>query len=372
MKKGIITTTAFILFLAIFSIGTFFLPPREFSENENRMLTAKPEINLETVGSGEAQAELVTFASDQLPFRDFFISLKTTAEKLSGKGDIGGVYILSDGSYVSKTMEKDINDETFKRNLEGVNALFLAGKEQGIKNMSFILSPTASAVFRDKLPAKAEVFDQKARIDEAKKAISFGSFIELYSEFTKSPDSLFYKTDHHWTSRGAYLAYTKYCAAKSQEPKAYTANTVATDFRGTLWSKAPYFGAPCDTIELFNLENEEDIELYIGEEKQKFSIYDRSKLKEKDKYKVFLGDNHPRMTIKNKNGKGHLLLIKDSYANSFLPFIAEDFEKITIIDPRYFNGSTRELVKKEGVTDILVLYNIETFLEEASVYKLTL
>ncbi len=372
MKKGVITTVSFILFLAVFSIGTFFTEQKSFSENENRILASAPEINLETLASGEAQQGLVPFASDQLLFRDFFVSLKTTAEKYSGKGDIGGAYICDDGYYITKTLEEDLDDSVLDRNLEAVNQLFSEGKAKGIKNMSFILAPTAGGVMQDKLPASASVFDQKKRINEAKSTVTSADFIDLYDSFSKDPDPLYYKTDHHWTSRGAYLCYTLFCASRKQEPKAYTAETFSEDFKGTLWSKAPYFGAKSDTIELFKLKNEKSISIYVGDEKKDFSVYDRTKAQTKDKYKVFLGDNYGKMTIKNEGGKGHLLLIKDSYANSFLPFIVEDYETITVIDPRYFNGSSKQIINDEDVTDVIVLYNVETFATENSVYKLVL
>ena len=372
MKKGIITTVSFLLFIAVFSLGTFLTPSREFSENENRPLASFPNINAESVSSGKAQSELNTYVSDQLVFRDFLVSLKSSVEKAAGMRESGGVYFAQDGYYIKKLSEQSVDDNVFLKNLNAVNTFFENNKKLGKSHITFLLSPTAGGILGDKLPAGTDYFDQKSRIETAQNSIKNGTFVELYDDFLKTDESIYYKTDHHWTTRGAYLAYVNYCKALNKEPKKYKSEVFSEDFRGTLYSKAPYFGAEYDTVELFKLQNEDDLTLFIDGDKADFPIYDLSKADAKDKYTVFFGGNYPQMRIESKSGKGNLLVIKDSYANSFLPFIAEDFGSITVVDPRYCQTPISQIVKDNEITDILLLYNIESFVSDEYIPLITL
>jgi len=372
MKNGVLKSVAFCLFLAVFTLGTLITPSREFSENENRVLTKFPSLTLKNVSTGEAQAQLNLYASDQLFLRDFFVSLKCTSEKILGKKDIGGVYLSENGYYIRKTTEESVDDKKFESNLRAVDEFFKKNKALGKEHLTFLLVPTASGVLDSYLPKGADVFEQKSRIQKAKEMVSEVTFPDLLRELSVSPENLYYKTDHHWTSRGAYHAYTALCKAQSRVAKEYVSEIGSDVFRGTLHSKAPYFGAPSDTVELFKLKNEEDLTLYIEGEKQNFSIYDREKLEEKDKYTVFFGGNYGEMRIESKSGKGNLLIIKDSYANSFIPFIAEDYESITVVDPRYMKRPLSQIMEESEITDIMVLYNLETFVEDDYISNINL
>ena len=98
-----------------------------------------------------------------------------------------------------------------------------------------------------------------------------------------------------------------------------------------------------------------------------FGIYDESKLSTKDKYAYFLGGNYGRLKIENCGGKGHLLIVKDSFANCLIPFLLPHFDTVTVIDPRFFVGSVSEIITEEAVTETLVLYGADTFMEEKTV-----
>ena len=82
-----------------------------------------------------------------------------------------------------------------------------------------------------------------------------------------------------------------------------------------------------------------------------------------DKYQVFLGGNYPELKIKtnNKNEK-NLLIIKDSYANSFIPFLINDYENICAIDMRYFKEDLKEYMAENEINEVLILYNMTNFI----------
>ena len=99
------------------------------------------------------------------------------------------------------------------------------------------------------------------------------------------------------------------------------------------------------------------------------TLYDLSALERKDKYELFLGGNYGQcvITTGTENGK-HLLLVKDSFANSFVPFLTGDYETITMLDLRYFRGSVQELAAEAD--DILVLTEITNLAASGEYFKL--
>ena len=91
-------------------------------------------------------------------------------------------------------------------------------------------------------------------------------------------------------------------------------------------------------------------------------MYEEKYLNEKDKYSYFLDNNHALITITNKslNNNNELLVIKDSYANSFIPLIAKHYEKIHVIDPRYYRLSISSYIRENNISNVLFLYNVLT------------
>ena len=97
------------------------------------------------------------------------------------------------------------------------------------------------------------------------------------------------------------------------------------------------------------------------------SIYDSSKLKEKDQYQVFMDGNHPVADIRTNAGTGRtLLLFKDSYANSFVQFLLPYYDRILMIDPRYYYDSISSTMSQNKITDVLILYSANTLFTDTS------
>ena len=106
---------------------------------------------------------------------------------------------------------------------------------------------------------------------------------------------------------------------------------------------------------------------YADTQKTVCSLYDRAKLAEKNQYEVFFGGNHARVDIRTTADTGRtLLLFKDSYANCLMQFLYPYYDHIILIDPRYYYDNVESVISREQVTDVLFLYNANTYFEDTS------
>lgn len=195
-------------------------------------------------------------------------------------------------------------------------------------------------------------------------------FCDPTTALRAAPDrqTLYYRTDHHWTSYGAYITYVAWAKAVGLEPlsaDAYDPKVVATDFLGTLASKANLPWLLPDTMTMWEPKATSLYTVQADNKSPMTGLYDVSALSGRDKYTYFLGGNHALTTINTgvKNGRT-LLLIKDSYAHSFVPFLTAHYETIWMIDPRYFKEDIFSWIEAHDVQDTLVLYNAATFAED--------
>ena len=184
-------------------------------------------------------------------------------------------------------------------------------------------------------------------------------------EYRAVEGTVFYKTDHHWTTLGAYDAFKKYCSdlGLAEHPiDEYTLTEVSKDFYGTISSKVNDKDLKPDKMVSFTKKNTLDINYQNA---TGHVLYNEGYLKRRDKYSFFLNNINDKIVIKNKkikeDRKGKSLLVyKDSYANCFIPFLVDEYETIIVLDTRYYMNGGEELVEDYGVTDILVLYNMNT------------
>ena len=354
MKKGILSTISFILFLCVFCIGSLIIPDKKYSEMENRSLSEFPKISVSSLLSGETQGELTTYSSDQLILRDFLVSLKVSAQNALGKKDIGEVYLGEDDYYIEKKLE--IDESIMNGNIDAIS---LFSKNHKELNPVFIPILTKGEVLKDKLPKGAMNYSQKAYLEKIKAKIPR----VVDTEKALKNDGSFYKTDHHWTTLGAYSVYKEFCKLNGKTPSVLEIETTINDFYGTLYSKAPKFFVSGEKMEIPKIKSGAK---YIADGKEQ-DILQKDYLSKKDKYAAFLGGNCAKGEIRNLKGKGNLLIIKDSFANSFVPFILEDYENIIMIDTRYYKDSVEKIIKEENITDALILCSMDTLAEENSI-----
>lgn len=364
--------TAIVLFLAaLFGIPACFLLQKdaEFSESENRYLTSKPSVSVEKILSGKLMEDTEKYIDDQFPQRTFWISFKSDFLRLIGSKEINGVYLAKEGYLIEKWLPDEFDEERLTENTEALNSFAQRHQEQKI---SVMLIPTAGMILNDKLPKNAPMFNQQIAFDFVRNRLDGISYIDLNSLFAShSEETLYYKTDHHWTTHGAFLAYSAWCETNGRSVISddFEIETVTDNFQGSLHSKVLGNYCAVDKIDLYKRKDEVlyRVEYNFGKA-QSNTVYAMERLSQKDKYQVFLNGNHPEITIRTSqtNGK-HLLVVKDSFANAFVPFLLNDYETIHIIDPRYYNGSIDDYMFDNRIDECLFIYNIKNFCEDKNI-----
>jgi len=345
-----------------------------FSEQENRNLSGKPEFSFANLISGDYVKNCESYISDQFPGRNFFVNLKSNIDSLEGKTESNEVFIGEDYQLI-EDFERRSEEETNSK-ISAINEF--VSKHENI-NTSFMLVPTATKILEEKLPKYAPVDDQLQYINDVKsRLVSNIKFINTYDGLSSNKDKyLYYKTDHHWTSEGAYTAYKEMCRELSLETKGeekFSIENVTNNFYGSLSSKIGTMKGNPDSINVyFPKENGELIVNYVNEQKKTQTLYNSESLNKKDKYEVFTGGNHPHINIKSLGDTSKkLLVIKDSYANSMLPFLTSHYGEIDVVDLRYYMDDVEKLIQSKEITDILFLYNVNTFNEDDSILNLNM
>lgn len=366
-----LTVLTFLCLIALFTAAGLLKPDRTFSPAENRYLAQKPKISMESFFNGEFSSDYEEYITDQFIGRDRWIGIKAVTELALGKKDINGVYIGKDDYLIE--MQNDIDVEKAYSNADRMLAFLNKEAEiLGKDHVSMMIVPTAAAVLTDKLPAYAKNFDQDGYITYMKEAMQ-GIFVDVRDVFKEHANEyLYYRTDHHWTTYGAFLAYEQWANELGFMPydrEDFEIRLVADDFLGTVYSKV-HLARRADEIFLYEVKDDirYDIDINMGE-RQMDSLYAPDRLETKDKYSVFLDGNNAVSDITTTGGKQDgdtLLVIKDSYAHCFVPFVANHYARTVVIDLRYLRMPVSQVLETYQVTDILVLYNVAHFAEDTN------
>jgi hypothetical protein len=352
--------------VALFLVLGLVMPDRDFSESENRKLAAFPEFTLSSLTDGSFLSGLGDYVADQFPGRDLWMSLNLTFNRLLGQKEASGVYLCED-NYLMQVPSAP-NEVQLHRNLDAINDF--AAYHPSLNTVVTIV-PNAVTVLADKLPKNAPVRDQKADLNQIRFDLAGMNFVDVTQVLTEHKDEdLYYRTDHHWTSQAALYAFGEIAPRFGIEPPAhasYKVYTVSNTFEGTLSSKSGSHSAR-DVVQVYAPST--PIQYYVtydGNQTGICSMYDRDALKGKDHYTVFFGGNYGRVDITTTADTGRCLLVfKDSYANCMMQFLYPYFDHITMIDPRYYYDNVENVIKSESVTDVLYLYNLDTFLGDSS------
>ena len=362
----IIFTFGMIAVLGLFSV---LLPEKGYSENENRYLEQFPKVTVKNVLSGDYQNKFEESFSDQFLGRDIWMKASTTVKRAAGFQEVSGVYLGKSGYYITKTTQEDIDQKQYLQNLRYVEYL---GKTCG-KTASTILVPSPGTILKDKIPNHAPFYDADAMYHEAETVLKMAKNIDVRSELKEyaKQNQVYYCTDHHWTLLGAYAAYSAYSDTNQMLKHTYgyfAVKKITEDFLGTSYSKVMPVNAKKDMMYAATNVPQATV-LYDGVEGN--SIYDVEKLTQKDKYAYFFGGNYGEAVITmNEEPKKKLLVVKDSYANCFVPFLMESFDQITMIDLRYYKKSVQKLLQENNYEQVLVLYEMSNFAQDTNLYKL--
>ncbi|MBR4304128.1 MAG: hypothetical protein IKT81_02225 [Clostridia bacterium] len=358
-KYSILITALFCLFIFGFGIAQFVVADKEFSQQENRFLAGFKAPTWATLKSGEFMESFEDYITDQFPLRDKWIQIKAWCEKTIGKKENNGVYLGKDKNTLFAQYTTP-SQEDFEKKVGYVNKL---GANAGVP-VYFALIPDKSYVWADLLPNNAPLTDDGTALQIAGSLCS-GNVTWIDLSQALSGDEVFYRTDHHWTTMGAYQGYKALMQAMNGsyttlDPKDLT--EVSDEFYGTTYSSSGAGWVSPDKIYTWIEEGTFDVTWYHDGTPKPGKLYDTSKLEVKDKYSMFLGGNQPLCIIKNEQADGgKLLVIRDSYGDTLAPFLGLDYSEVHMWDLRYNRMSLRGYIAQNGITQVLVIYSNSNF-----------
>lgn len=360
----------FILTLFLFLIINVIVPDREKSVQENRMLATKPKFRLSSLISGDYDEKFEAYMDDQFVGRDMWRKLKVTVDRIGGSRLENGVYIGTNGQLLEQI---EVADENHL--VANIKAIKSFSESQSKIPVRMMLVPDAANVLNHSLPALAKPEDQTQMFSMVRKDLGDSvEWIDVSTELNKhKTEKIYYKTDHHWTTLGAFYAFQAAAPSLGIDGDLsgkYVSYTVSDSFNGMLASKSGVNLGEKERIDIY-VPTEEDTDLivdYVDEGKRSTSLYDSSKLKEKDQYTVFLGGNSSLLDIRTvSTSTKRLLLVKDSFANSFIPFLTPYYREIVVVDPRYYSGTINDLMDSYRISEVLFLYSGNTFFKDNNI-----
>ena len=360
----------FILILFLFLIINIIVPNKEKSVQENRMLATKPKFRLSSLISGDYDEKFEAYMDDQFVGRDMWRKLKVTVDRICGSRLENGVYIGRNGQLLEQIEVADENH--LAANIKAIKSFSESQKKIPVRMM---LVPDAANVLNHSLPALAKPEDQTQMFSMVRKDLGDSvEWIDVSTELNKhKTEKIYYKTDHHWTTLGAFYAFQAAAPSLGIEGDLsgkYVSHAVSNSFNGMLASKSGVNLGEKEQIDIY-VPTEEDTDLiidYVDEGKRSTSLYDSSKLKEKDQYTVFLGGNSSLLDIRTvSTSTKRLLLVKDSFANSFIPFLTPYYREIVVVDPKYYSGTINDLMDSYRISEVLFLYSGNTFFKDNNI-----
>ena len=369
MKRyHLLTTILFCLFIGSMGLISSLTPDRGFSEMENRNLQPLPELTYNRFSSGRFMTEAEKYTSDQIAFRDGWVGLKALGEVISGKKENNGIY-FAEGNILIRCIPEPEVDRTEE------NIQYLHGfASQSDVPVYFGLIPAAASVWRDRLPAGAPSADEEVWT-ESLYSKSGAINIDLASSLkAHSQEYIYYRTDHHWTSLGAFYGANDILNAMGLEElqlSDYSPREVSSVFLGTNYSSSGAWWTDPDTITAYIPEDGKDVISNFTGREEPGRLYAPEQLEVKNKYAYFLGGNQPLCVIRSQSDGPKLLLIRDSYSDCLAPFLTEHFREVHLFDLRYNRLSPLAYIWDNDIDVVLVLYSFETYITDENQFLLT-
>lgn len=357
-KSRIIIFTILLLGIGLINL---FASDSSFSDRENRFLEQIPKFTMKSVMDGKFNTNFDKYASDQFIVRDRWIELKTRIDLFMLKKDNNRIYYGKEDFLFD--VDKPINVDRFNKNMININKLHEAIDTP----LDIVLVPSKSSIYYENLPYKAPVINEKQLLSDIQcnidEDINLISPVDSFNH--KKDELLYYKTDHHYTTLGAYYTYKDYVESigiKAYEQKDFKKTVVSEEFLGTLFRKANYYSKETEAIEKYEYKEKNDVHIKLNGIDEAIGLYDESYLNKTDKYSYFLGGDHPLLNITTSNkGGGTVVILKDSFANSMIPFLTLHFERLIVIDERYYNLRIEDYIKTIDYDRILYIFNLRTF-----------
>lgn len=349
----------FLIFIAFFGLGYLFFEQREFSDMENRYLSQQPEFTWKEFISGSYTEKFESYTADQILGKDLFVKGNVAINRCMGITEINQVYIGTDGYLIQDYQKPDTVLE------DNINYMQMFAAKNSDVEMTLLVVPNANEIYPEKLPAFAETYPQSEVIAEIQTALSQHMTVVDATEvlWEHRGEELYYKTDHHWTTLGAYYAYEVLCHSLGEEPvpiEQYEKTALTEPFYGSLYSKVPITSQEADTVELFVNPDGEYKVTDVTTQQTKDTMYDMEYAVKKDKYSVFFGGNYPLLVLEsNSENKEKVLILKDSYANCMIPMLADNYSEIHMMDLRYYHEDVSEYIQQEGIEKVIFIHNVD-------------
>ncbi|MCD7820536.1 MAG: hypothetical protein LUH07_16035 [Lachnospiraceae bacterium] len=353
-------------------LGLVFAPKSSYSALEKRYLAQFPDLSLDSLLDGSFGEDFEEYLSDQFPGRSFFVGCYSYYSLFLGNNGANGVYYGKDGYLINEPVS--VNDSSLSRNLSTLISL----AENIDLPTTLIAVPSTGYIYEEKLPDLHEnyeddLFFEQILSDTENTNLNFLDLREVFLE-AKDSTQLYYRTDHHWTTEGAYLAYQSFCSESGLNALSrddFSIETVS-GFKGTTSSTSGFYLTAADEIEVWHneaLDGHLTLEIWEGSECETYdTIYFEENAMGDDKYTLFLDGNHSLQYVYNDSADGGtLLLVQDSFAHCLTPFLSAHYEKIIIVDPRYYKLSISELASEEGADQVLIVYGIDNLCTDTDI-----
>ncbi len=366
---------AFVFLIFIFGMAIWFLfsPKSDYSSAEKRYLQQFPDASIENISNGTFGEEFESFFADQFPMRNLWVGFNAYFSLYTGNNGANGVYNCKNDYLINVPVSTDNN---LDKNLGAITKF----KNSIDTPVTVMFAPSTGYITDDVLPAVHNNYNDDEYFENADKTleqsgINFVDLREIFKEEYKNGTQLYYKTDHHWTTAGAYTAYTKLCESLGTTPTPKDSFDIKSydGFYGTTYSTSGFLMTPSDSIEVWENpnNNENNIKVKITEGKQTTeynSMFFYDHLEEDDKYPVFIDGNHALTEITNTSAKGGtLVMIKDSFSHCLAPFLADNYSKIILVDMRYYKLSVSDLIEQENPEQVVVLYGIDNIATDTDI-----
>ena len=373
--SDIITVAGLLLIIYGFSASMIASPDKDYSADENRYLQTLPRFSIEALTSGKYTKDIASWCTDQMPLRNVFVGTKAVTETAILKSENNNVLLGTDGHIIAKT--DYINKSYVNKNVYALKA-FADATDADVLVAVAPRSQDALIRYMPELYPAKEVSDEAfAYLNESLDGLDSVDLLTPLRDRVDAGEYVYYRTDHHWTTLGAYYAYVEIMESYGITPyplEYFTREVVSEEFYGTTWSKAGMKWIASDSMEFFRFDGDDKLVTEIVDDGERIEgLYERSYLAEKDKYSAFIGGNNGRVKIYLNGGKERetLVLIKDSFGHSLAPFLAAHFD-LDIIDLRYYKLSVHEVIAESGADKVLVMYNLDSFTSATNLTMLTM
>ena len=367
-SKNILIVLIFSGFLAVMTLGLLLLPKKEFSAVENRYLEKMPKWDTQDVLNGTYMTSFESYISDHVPFRDGWVQLHALIERMSGKDENGGVYFAKKDTLIKRVEEPD--PTRIEKNISYINTF----AEKCSVKVYFGLIPTAAQVWAERLPEYAPTTEESLWIQTCYENC-IAQPVDIQGALAEhSDENIFYRTDHHWTTLGAFYGANVIFETMGMSPlseKDYEPVVVSDNFCGTLWSASGAWWTMPDTIETWVLNEGIKVTSWFDMKPEEGNLYHGAYLEKKDQYSFFLGGNQPLCVIETQKSGDKLLVLRDSYTDALAPFLTEQFSEIHLLDLRYNKSNVLEYINENEIDVVLILYGFSGFSEDRNLVFLS-